>query len=299
MLFPCLFSAWHSYNPELRGPVSWITSVESPSRYCRMISLLFSKGSPSLNQETCSGKGKPWTFIAISRAVCTFNLIGFGTCVNDGSSAVEELWISTRGPWLHYSPEKQFQSINTFARGYDCLNDFYCNVMIWVSFTQWCLVLSRVEIGPVVLEKKICKFLYPLENRRGPSVKKTRIPFTQRCFVPNLVEISPVVLQKKIVNFVKEFLQIVLILPGKGALSLTWTNLNPFQLGCFVPIFVEIGLVFLENTTKMWKFMTKMTKTMADRKIQILVRAFGSGEFKTCTSRYPQWNNGINKAVVQ
>ena len=33
--------------------------------------------------------------------------------------------------------------------------------------------------------------------------------------MPNLVEISPVVLQKKIVNFVKEFLQIVLILPGK------------------------------------------------------------------------------------
>ena len=65
---------------------------------------------------------------------------------------------------------------------------------------------SLIEIGPVVLEKKIFKFrqcnfpvpqLSPLGKGRGPSFEQTWIPFTQGCFVPSLVEIGPVVLEKK------------------------------------------------------------------------------------------------------
>ena len=69
-------------------------------------------------------------------------------------------------------------------------------------------MLSLVQIGPVVLEKKvfkICQCIYVSRNfviispwkGRGPSFEQTWIPFTQGCFVPSLVEIGPAVLEKK------------------------------------------------------------------------------------------------------
>ena len=60
----------------------------------------------------------------------------------------------------------------------------------WVSFTKGCFVTSLVEIGPVVLEKKMFKFrqcifaialLSPLRKGHGPSSEQTWIPFTQGC----------------------------------------------------------------------------------------------------------------------
>ena len=72
----------------------------------------------------------------------------------------------------------------------------------WIHFTQGCFVpIKLVEIGPVVLEKKILKFcqcifaiskLSPLGKRWGPSFEQTWLPFTKRCIVPNLVDIGPV-----------------------------------------------------------------------------------------------------------
>ena len=63
---------------------------------------------------------------------------------------------------------------------------------------------SLVEIGPVVLEKKIFKFrqyilffIISPWKRAGPSFGQTWFPFTQGCYVPSLVEIGPVVLEKK------------------------------------------------------------------------------------------------------
>ena len=64
---------------------------------------------------------------------------------------------------------------------------------------------SLVEIGQVVLEKKIFKMcqciftislLSTLGKRRGPSSEQTSIPFTQECIVPHLVEIGPVAPEK-------------------------------------------------------------------------------------------------------
>ena len=77
----------------------------------------------------------------------------------------------------------------------------------WIPFTQGCSVSSFVEIGQVVLEKKIfksCQFIFiiselsPLWEGRGSSFKQILIPFTQEYILPNLVEIGPVVLEKKI-----------------------------------------------------------------------------------------------------
>ena len=63
---------------------------------------------------------------------------------------------------------------------------------------------SLVEIGQVVLEKKIFKFpicifpnYLPLEKGGALHFHKLGIPFTQECFVPSLVEIGLVVLEKK------------------------------------------------------------------------------------------------------
>ena len=67
---------------------------------------------------------------------------------------------------------------------------------------------SLVEIGPVVVEKKIFKFrqcifaiskLSSLGEGRGPSFEQNLIPFTQGCFVSSSVENGPVVLEK--INF--------------------------------------------------------------------------------------------------
>ena len=76
-----------------------------------------------------------------------------------------------------------------------------------IPFTQEYIVPSLVEIGPVVLEKKIFKvhqcifaisLLSPVGKGHGPSFEQTGILITQGCFVPSLVEIGPVVLKKKI-----------------------------------------------------------------------------------------------------
>ena len=76
----------------------------------------------------------------------------------------------------------------------------------WIPFTQGCFAPSLVEIGSVVLEKKIFEFrqciftislLSPLGEGWCPSFEQTWIPFTQGYFVPSLVEIGPVVLENK------------------------------------------------------------------------------------------------------
>ena len=71
----------------------------------------------------------------------------------------------------------------------------------WILFTKEWFVQSLIEIGQVVLEKKIFKNVYFCNyviisywNRAGPSFKKFWIPFTQGWFVPSLAEIGPVVL---------------------------------------------------------------------------------------------------------
>ena len=70
----------------------------------------------------------------------------------------------------------------------------------WIPFTKECFVPSFVEIGPVVLEKKILKFCewFSLFSIIYPW---TWIPITKGCFAPTFVEIGPVVLEKKIFLF--------------------------------------------------------------------------------------------------
>ena len=59
---------------------------------------------------------------------------------------------------------------------------------------------NLVEIGPVVLKKKVFKvrqyifvtsLLSDIGKGRGPSFEQTLIPITQGCVVPRFVEISP------------------------------------------------------------------------------------------------------------
>ena len=97
---------------------------------------------------------------------------------------------------------------------------------------------SLVELGPVILEKKIFKrsrFIFiisqssPLWKGRGPSFEQTWIPFTQGCSVPSLVEIGPVVLEKKIFKVVNLFLLFPNHLPFGKDVALRKVHLS-FQL---------------------------------------------------------------------
>ena len=55
---------------------------------------------------------------------------------------------------------------------------------------------SLIEIGPVILEKKLFFFVNIFSLFR-PSFEQTRISFTHGCSVLSLVEIASVVLEKK------------------------------------------------------------------------------------------------------
>ena len=77
---------------------------------------------------------------------------------------------------------------------------------MWIPSTKGCFVPRLVQIGTVILEKKIFKYfqynftfslLSPLGKGYGHSFEQTWIPSFQGCFVPSLVEIGPVVLEKK------------------------------------------------------------------------------------------------------
>ena len=106
---------------------------------------------------------------------------------------------------------KQFKSINTYdfiitlikrrKNPLFTLQEFigFSFEETWILFTQGCFMPSLVEIGSVVLEKKIfksCQYiiinsqLSPLWEGRGPSFEQTWIPFTLGFLVPSLVEME-------------------------------------------------------------------------------------------------------------
>ena len=108
-----------------------------------------------------------------------------------------------------------------------------CVALHWINLYTLhprMLVLSLVEIAPLVLEKTILKFrqciliisiLSPHRKGQGSSFEQTWFPLIQRWFVQILVEIGPVVLEK-FLKFVNVFLPIHNYLPLEkvGALHL-------------------------------------------------------------------------------
>ena len=138
----------------------------------------------------------------------------------------------------------------------------------WIPFIQGCFVPSLVEIGSVVLEKKIFEFckciftislLSPLGEGWGPSFEQTWIPFTQGYVVPSLVKIGPVVLEKKIFNscqFIFINSRLSPLWEGRGpSFEQTWIPFTHGQ-GCFVPSLVETGPVVLEKKMGIWSLQT-------------------------------------------
>ena len=128
----------------------------------------------------------------------------------------------------------------------------------WILFTQGCFVPSWVEIGPVVLEKRIlfissmyfryfCNYL-PLEKGKGPSFEQTWISFTQGCFVPSLVEIGQVVLWKRIFFLSSKYFRYFCnyFRLEKGG-PFIWTNLNPLHQRMLCANLDKIGPVVLEK----------------------------------------------------
>ena len=113
--------------------------------------------------------------------------------------------------WISGSGEEDFKILSMYFHYFIIISPWkkggaFHLKKTWIPFTQIYLVQSLVEIGPVVLEKKMfkrCQFIFiisklsPLWEGLSPSFEQTWIPFTQEDFVPSLVEIGPVVLEKK------------------------------------------------------------------------------------------------------
>ena len=142
---------------------------------------------------------------------------------------------------------------------------------------------SLVEIGPVVLEKKIfdfrqCIFVYFVIispwKRTGPFIWRNLGPLHPRCFVPSLVEIGPVVLKKEIF-FVNVFLlfrnylhlekgkalhlnKLGFISPKDALCQQTWV---PFIQGALYQVWLKLTQWFWRRRWKCEKFKTTTTPT--------------------------------------
>ena len=133
-------------------------------------------------------------------------------------------------------------------------------------------MLSLVEIGPVVLEKKIFKFHqcifaisklslnYLLLDKGGALLWNKRASTSLKdafgwnglsCFGEEDFQIS------------MYFHYFITIFPWKRAGPFIWSTWIPFTHGCFVPSLVEIGSVVLQKM-KMWK-VYKKTDRQTDR----------------------------------
>ena len=149
---------------------------------------------------------------------------------------MRELWCSRRvgdlgwkETWLKYeTPSITLCFVNVFAF-FNNYTPFWKRTwpFIWIPFTKWWIEPSLVEIGHVVLEKKILNFsqcffafsyLSPLEH--------TWMPITQGCSVPSLVEIGRVVLEKISLNFVNVHSPFHNYIPFENGGHFIWTNLN-------------------------------------------------------------------------
>ena len=106
----------------------------------------------------------------------------------------------------------------------------------WIPFTQRCFVSSLVEIGPVVLEKKIfkffmyfCYFVFISPWKRAWLFILTNLnPLTQGCFVPSSVEIGSIVLERKHVLILLIYFSLFYNYPSwKRTWPLIYTNLSP------------------------------------------------------------------------
>ena len=137
-----------------------------------------------------------------------------------------QLWMYINGekinkrPMDHNSHQEQFQiNKHIFAkkslikRGKHIISylriDCVLFVNTWIPFTEGYIVPSLIEIGPVILEKKIFKLcqcifsislLPPLGKGCSPSLVKTLIIFTQKCFMSSLIKIDSVILKKKMID---------------------------------------------------------------------------------------------------
>ena len=151
-----------------------------------------------------------------------------------------------------------------------------------IPFTRGCFVFSLVEIGTVVLEKRIFKFRQFQYLRRIPSFENTWIPFTQGCIVPSLVEIGAVVLEEKILKHSSMYFRCFLIFylgKGRGRLLVfeKENSLYPRML-CAKFGWNWPSTWFLRRRWKCEKFAD--TRTADNRRSEKLSWAFSSGELK-------------------
>ena len=102
--------------------------------------------------------------------------------------------------WPSGSGEEDFLKLSIYFYHFPIISPSPSFEQTWSPYTRGYFVPNLVEIGPVVLDRKIFKsyqFIFiisrfcPLWEGRSPLFKKkTWVPFTKGYFVPSLVEIG-------------------------------------------------------------------------------------------------------------
>ena len=108
----------------------------------------------------------------------------------------------------------------------------------WIPFTQRCIVAGLIDIGPVVLEKKIFKFrqcifcyfvIISTWERAGPFIWTNLNPLHPRIHCVKLVWKLTHWFLRRFLNFFNVFLLFRNCLPMGKDRALIWTNLNSLQ----------------------------------------------------------------------
>ena len=130
---------------------------------------------------------------------------------------------------------------------------------IWINFTQRCFVLSIVEIGRQVLERKILKFVnvfslfhyyLPLEKGRALHLKKHELPSPKDTLCQVWLKLAHFFWRRFFFKLVNIFSLLVIISRWKRAGPFIWTNLNSLHPRILVPSLVEICPAVLEKILK-------------------------------------------------
>ena len=173
-------------------------------------------------------------------------------------------------------------------------------MLSWIPITQGCFVPSLVEIGPVVLEKKIFQFCHYIFcnlsicqcyfviispwKRAGPFIlNKLEFPSAKDALCQVWLKLTQWIWRRIFLNFIIVFSLFRNYLPLENDVALHFNKFDfPSPKDALCRVWLKLALWFCRRGWKCEKFITTTTtqQTMDKMWSEKLTLDFGSGELK-------------------